>query len=201
MITLPLVQPVASRQPRSSASSPGTACSSSRRTSTRGTDWTTNEANQAPIGSGPFKFVSYEAGATVELEANHDLLRRGTVSRAPDLPDHPDPNTAGAGAAQNGEMDFVGILPNAQVADLEGNPRLQVLAPKIYPSPFYFGFNPTRAAARQPRCAHGHSAWRSIATRLSPLPWRDTAAARRPLLPERDRMGQQSGFDCARLRR
>ena len=23
-----------------------------------GTDWTTNEANMAPIGSGPFKFVS-----------------------------------------------------------------------------------------------------------------------------------------------
>lgn len=42
-----------------------------------GTDWTTNPANQSPIGTGPFKFVSAQTGVSVELEANEDYFRDG----------------------------------------------------------------------------------------------------------------------------
>lgn len=42
-----------------------------------GTDWTTNPANQAPIGTGPFKFVRAQTGVSVELEANKDYFREG----------------------------------------------------------------------------------------------------------------------------
>ena len=39
-----------------------------------GTDWTTNPANQAPIGTGPFKFVAWNQGVSIELEANEDYF-------------------------------------------------------------------------------------------------------------------------------
>lgn len=42
-----------------------------------GTDWTTNPANQAPVGTGPFKFVSYQTGVSIELAANEDYFRDG----------------------------------------------------------------------------------------------------------------------------
>lgn len=42
-----------------------------------GTDWTTNPANMKPVGSGPFKFVSYKAGASIELEANDRYFGEG----------------------------------------------------------------------------------------------------------------------------
>lgn len=42
-----------------------------------GTDWTTNPANQAPIGTGPFKFVSSQTGVSIELAANEDYFRDG----------------------------------------------------------------------------------------------------------------------------
>jgi len=42
-----------------------------------GTDWTTNAANQAPIGTGPFKFDKAQTGISVELTANEDYFREG----------------------------------------------------------------------------------------------------------------------------
>jgi peptide/nickel transport system substrate-binding protein len=104
-----------------------------------GTDWATNEANQAPIGSGPFKFVSYEPGATVELEANTAYFGEGPYLERLIYQIIPDPNTQ-AQALQNGEIDFVEGVPNAQVATFEANPDFKV-AGKVYPSPIYFGFN------------------------------------------------------------
>ncbi|SHH77936.1 ABC transporter substrate-binding protein [Sporanaerobacter acetigenes] len=37
-----------------------------------GTDWLQNEANQKPIGTGPFKFVEHKKGVNVTLERNDD---------------------------------------------------------------------------------------------------------------------------------
>jgi peptide/nickel transport system substrate-binding protein len=107
-----------------------------------GTDWTTNEANQAPVGSGPFRFVSYEPGASVELEANTAYFGEGPYLERLIYSIQPDANTQ-VQALQNGELDFMDGLPNAQVAVFEANPEFRV-APKVYPSPYYFGFNMTR---------------------------------------------------------
>src|SRR5262245_11925390 len=38
----------------------------------RGVDFATAPANRAPIGTGPFRFVSWEAGRRIVLEANRD---------------------------------------------------------------------------------------------------------------------------------
>ena len=104
-----------------------------------GTDWATNEANQAPIGSGPFKFVSYEPGATVELEANTSYFGEGPYLERLIYQIIPDANTQ-VQALQNGEVDFVDGVPNAQVPTFETNPDFRV-AGKVYPSPLYIGFN------------------------------------------------------------
>lgn len=105
-----------------------------------GTDWTTNEANMAPIGSGPFKFVSYEPGATVELEANEAYFGEGPYLERLIFSIIPDPNTQ-VQALLNGEIDFIDGIPNAQIPSMEAQPDAFKLAPKIYPSPIYFGFN------------------------------------------------------------
>jgi peptide/nickel transport system substrate-binding protein len=104
-----------------------------------GTDWATNEANQAPIGSGPFRFVSYEAGSSVELEANTEYFSEGPYLERLIYQIIPDPNTA-VQALTNGEIDYIDNIPNAQIPSFEGNPDFK-LAPKVYPSPLYFGFN------------------------------------------------------------
>jgi peptide/nickel transport system substrate-binding protein len=104
-----------------------------------GTDWATNEANQSPVGSGPFKFVSYDPGASVELEANTEYFGEGPYLERLIFQIIPDPNTQ-AQSLQNGEIDFISGLPNALVPTLEANPEFKV-AGKVYPSPFYIGFN------------------------------------------------------------
>ncbi|HWV23201.1 MAG TPA: ABC transporter substrate-binding protein [Thermomicrobiales bacterium] len=104
-----------------------------------GTDWATNEANQAPVGSGPFKFVSYDPGASVELEANPEYFGEGPYLERLVYQIIPDPNTA-AQSLQNGEIDFVDGIPNTLVPTFEADPNFKI-APKVYPSPIYFGFN------------------------------------------------------------
>ncbi len=39
-----------------------------------GTDWLTNDANQHPIGTGPFKFVEHNPGESVLIERNEDFF-------------------------------------------------------------------------------------------------------------------------------
>lgn len=42
-----------------------------------GTDPLTNPANQAPVGTGPFKIVTYTKGTEVRMERNPDYFKRG----------------------------------------------------------------------------------------------------------------------------
>lgn len=107
-----------------------------------GTDWATNDANLAPVGSGPFKFESYDAGASVKLVANEQYFGEGPYLEGLIYQIIPDPNTA-VQSLQNGEVDIVD-LPNAQVPNFESNPEFKVTS-KIYPSPLYFGFNTLKA--------------------------------------------------------
>lgn len=108
-----------------------------------GTDWATNEANLAPIGSGPFKFVSYEAGSAVEITANTEYWGEGPYLEGIIYQIIPDQNTESQ-ALQNGEVDFIANIPNTLVPTFEADPNFKV-APKTYPSPIYFGFNMTSA--------------------------------------------------------
>lgn len=104
-----------------------------------GTEWATNEANQSPIGSGPFTFVSYEAGAAVELAGNPTYFGEGPFLETLIYQIMPDPNTQ-AQALQNGEIDLLEGVPNTLVPGFEADGNFRV-APKVYPSPIYIGFN------------------------------------------------------------
>jgi peptide/nickel transport system substrate-binding protein len=104
-----------------------------------GTDWKTNPANQAPIGSGPFTFVSYEAGSSVELAANEQYFGEGPYLEKLIYSIIPDPNTQ-VQALQNGEIDYIDGIPNANVPTFENDPNFK-MSGKVYPSPIYFGFN------------------------------------------------------------
>ncbi len=108
-----------------------------------GTDWSTNEANMNPIGSGPFKFVSYEAGSSVEMEANTAYFGEGPFLEKLIYQIIPDPNTQ-AQALQNGEVDYVDGVPNTMVPGFESDANFRTSG-KIYPSPIYFGFNMANA--------------------------------------------------------
>ena len=77
----------------------------------QGTDPQTNPANSNPIGTGPFKFVSYTKGTEIRLARNPDLLQAGlpyldglVMRIIPDL-------SVQVLALENGEVDFLWELP------------------------------------------------------------------------------------------
>ncbi|HEX6141173.1 MAG TPA: ABC transporter substrate-binding protein [Geminicoccaceae bacterium] len=76
-------------------------------------------ANLAPVGTGPFRLASYEAGDTVTLERNPDYFKDGLphlerlIFRV--IPDE----TTQVLALQQGEVDYVNRVPLADVERLE----------------------------------------------------------------------------------
>lgn len=105
-----------------------------------GTDWTTNPANQSPIGTGPFKFVSWEQGESVELEANEEYFKGAPYIKRLIFKIIPDENSA-LQAFKNGEVDIIGGgIPYSEVKNLQEDPRATVIL-KEYPSRYYLGFN------------------------------------------------------------
>lgn len=109
-----------------------------------GTDWTTNPANQQPIGSGPFKFSKFEAGSSIELEANLDYFGEGPYLDKLIFQIIPDANTA-LQALLNGEVDIMlsPTPPISEVPNLEQTEGITV-AGKKFPSVYYLGFNMER---------------------------------------------------------
>ncbi|HHW27140.1 MAG TPA: ABC transporter substrate-binding protein [Firmicutes bacterium] len=105
-----------------------------------GTDWTTNPANQKPIGTGPFKFVSWKPGESIELEANEEYFKGAPEIKKLVFKIIPDSSTA-LQAFKNGEIDIMGSAPPySEIAALEQDPKVTVLK-KDYPSRYYMGFN------------------------------------------------------------
>lgn len=86
-----------------------------------GTDYANNPANMEPIGTGPFKFESYESGIGVTLTKNEDFY-----DGAPDIDTLifqiiPDQTTAYE-AFKKGEIDHLGGgLPAAYINDLDND--------------------------------------------------------------------------------
>lgn len=105
-----------------------------------GTDWTTNPANQKPIGTGPFKFVSWKAGESIELAANEEYFKGAPAIKRLIFKIIPDTNTAFQ-AFKNGEVDIMGAAPPfSEIKNLQQDPNVTVLM-KDYPSRWYLGFN------------------------------------------------------------
>lgn len=84
-----------------------------------GTDLLTNPANQAPVGTGPFKIVSYEKGTEVRMDRNPDYFKK-------DLPYLdtvvmrviPEPASQ-VSALENGEVGWVFDVPGTDLERLK----------------------------------------------------------------------------------
>jgi peptide/nickel transport system substrate-binding protein len=102
-------------------------------------DWNENPANQKPVGSGPFKFDSWERGSFVRVAANEDFyLGRppvdAIVTRYLALP-------ALLTAFEAGEIQYsYDLFPGSELKRMEQDPRFNI---KFYfPSlPMWAGFN------------------------------------------------------------
>lgn len=105
-----------------------------------GTDWLTNPANKAPIGTGPFKFVEYNSGVNVVLERNDDYFGQVPYLDKVIYSIIPDSNTA-LQAFYNGELDILGVNPPlSEITNLESNPEISVELQQ-WPARYQVAFN------------------------------------------------------------
>src|SRR5215468_4636297 len=92
----------------------------------QGSDSQTNAANQSPVGTGPFKFVSYKKGAEIRLSRNPTYFKKGlpyldeVVMRV--IPDA----ATQVLALENGEVDFLWGVPGPQQSRLSADPRFRL---------------------------------------------------------------------------
>lgn len=106
-----------------------------------GTDWLTNPVNMQPIGSGPFKFVSYEPGSSITFEAFEDYFRGRPYLDKLIYTIIPDTNTAYQ-AFLNGELDnLAGGFPAGAVDKLDGDPNYKMLYNDTSAGRDYLTFN------------------------------------------------------------
>lgn len=92
-----------------------------------GRDLLRGEPTRHPIGTGPFKFVSYAPGDRLVLERNTEYFRTGLpgVDR---LVFRIFPNTStGVAALETGEVDYTSSLPGPDVARLRNTPGIAVV--------------------------------------------------------------------------
>lgn len=92
-----------------------------------GTDLTENPVNQAPVGTGPFRFVSWETDAQIVLERNPDyhvpdrpLLDEVVLRIIPDA-------TNQVLALEAGEVDHVWRVPGPELATVLADPELTTI--------------------------------------------------------------------------
>ncbi|RRR65686.1 MAG: ABC transporter substrate-binding protein [Candidatus Viridilinea halotolerans] len=93
-----------------------------------GKDLQNDPANLAPIGTGPFKFVVYARGERIVLERNPGYFRTGRpyLERVifQIIPD----NATALLALEQGEVDYMGSVPGADLEHLQALPDLQLVA-------------------------------------------------------------------------
>lgn len=93
-----------------------------------GTDIPNNEANFAPIGSGPFRFGSWNRGAYIELVRNDDYFVDGQPHLDRVIGQIVPDASSRLLAFEQGEIDFLHmyILPNDQIGRLKEDERFEI---------------------------------------------------------------------------
>lgn len=104
-----------------------------------GTAWEDNPATKAPIGSGPYKFVSYTQGANITLVANEDYVDGAPKIKNLIFSIIPDNSTA-IQALMNGEVDVITSVRAAYVDQLKADETIRMVLDR-YPSPYRIIFN------------------------------------------------------------
>ena len=94
----------------------------------QGHDLLNGEPTRRPVGTGPFRFVSYAPSHSVVLERNPDYFRRGRpgVDRLV-FRIFPNPSMSIA-ALEKGEVDYVGGVPGADADRLRETPGIVVVS-------------------------------------------------------------------------
>ncbi|MEG1028156.1 MAG: ABC transporter substrate-binding protein, partial [Oscillospiraceae bacterium] len=104
------------------------------------TDWLTNEANNAPIGTGPFKFVEYKNNQTITMEKNADYWGQVPHLDKVILTVNEDINTTFQSFV-NGEVDDCdGNVPSNELEALMNDSNYNVYT-KMWPNRQYICFN------------------------------------------------------------
>ncbi len=89
-------------------------------------DWSENPANFQPVGTGPFKFVSYEKGVAIRMERNEDYFDGAPYVDELIISIIPDATTAFQ-AWMTGEIDdILSGCPSSEIAALMQNPNYNV---------------------------------------------------------------------------
>lgn len=99
---------------------------------------TCDAALKNPVGTGPFKFESYEVGVGVTLVKNEDFWEDVNPDKLI-FAIYTDED-AGYQAFLNGEVDYVESVPVANVDDLDNDPDYRVF-PHMYQNRTYITFN------------------------------------------------------------
>jgi peptide/nickel transport system substrate-binding protein len=93
-----------------------------------GHDLLSGEPTRRPIGTGPFRFVSYAPADRVVLERNPEYFRRGLpgvdrlVFRI--MPNH----TTAVAALERGDVDLISTVPGPDIDRLQAQPGIEVVA-------------------------------------------------------------------------
>lgn len=119
-----------------------------------GTDPLTNPANTRPIGTGPYRFVSYSPNGEIRYAANRDYFGGAPSVASVVLRVIPDPGTQVL-ALEAGEVDWLFGIPGPERERLRGNPRIRFSQSAISPGGgnciTTIGFNLDRPWARDLR--------------------------------------------------
>ena len=97
-----------------------------------GTDPLTNPANTHPVGTGPYRFVSYQPNGEIRYAANPDYFGGAPSVATLVLRVIPDPGTQVL-ALEAGEVDWLFGIPGPERQRLRGNPRIRFSQSAISP--------------------------------------------------------------------
>src|SRR5438132_2717319 len=86
---------------------------------------------RAPIGAGPFKFVSFTPGVELVLEAFGDYWRKAPHVKRLVMRSIPDESTRAA-AVKTGEVDLAYLFGGALAEELRRSPGVKIVAPLLY---------------------------------------------------------------------
>lgn len=114
-----------------------------------GTDYVTNPANMAPVGTGPMVFVSFQSGSEVILEKNPDYWDGEVMVDRAIFPVMSDPNSR-ALALFAGEVDQAGLDP-AQLSQAEGRDDISQMTGGGFPQVVTAMFNGVGGQLDDPR--------------------------------------------------
>ncbi len=91
-----------------------------------GSDPQTNPANNAPVGTGPFRFVSYERGTEIRAARNENYFREGLPHLDEIVQRVIKDRSTQVLSLENREVDFLWNVPGPDQARLRGDPDIRL---------------------------------------------------------------------------